>query len=249
MTAVTAGVGEERTKLARCEPFHSFHSSPIESFQRVADVGLGGDFLHRGFTTVPVNALCSWAGFKGTWEGVTTILLIALLKALLTLVAFVAFAVITEQIIDRAPARVSIALYLSFVSIIPVTIVALELSWRSTRPFASVMQFGIASFLILVAVLPVPPELIAQIRGSAAEAAAKVSVVSLRGMRIKRRETLIHLVIIGCVLTAYFAKITDQIIPLLVSSITVIAAMIANTVIHYRRRKRAKTTGAPSDIV
>jgi hypothetical protein len=180
-----------------------------------------------------------------------TILLIALLKALLTLTVFVAFAVIFEQIMVRARARVSTALYLCFVSLIPVTTVVLELSWHSTRPFASLVQFGIAVFLILLAVLPAPPELITQIRRSAAGPTAMVPVVtrlSPHGTHIKRGETLTNLAIVGCALTAYFAKITDEVIPFLALSIVVIAALIANWVIHNRPRERAGASKVGMDL-
>jgi hypothetical protein len=178
------------------------------------------------------------------------ILTLALLKALLTLIAFVVFAVIVEQIMVRTPAWVSRALYLCFASLIPVTIVALELAWHSPRPFTSLMQFAIAGFAILLAVLPAPPELIARITRSATGPTAKVPVVSHTpaGSRIKRGETLINLTIIGCVLTAYFAKITDETIPLLVMSIGVIAALIANFVIHNRLRERVRASGVPMDL-
>jgi hypothetical protein len=180
-----------------------------------------------------------------------TILLIALLKALLTLTVFVAFALMFEQIMVRARARVSTALYLCFVSLIPVTTVALELSWHSTRPFASLVQFGIAVFLILLAVLPAPPELIAQIRRSAAGPTDKVAVVgplSPHGAHIKRGETLTNLAIVGCALTAYFAKIADEAIPFLALSIVVIAALIANWVIHNWPRERAGALKVGMDL-
>jgi hypothetical protein len=179
-------------------------------------------------------------------------LVLALLKALLTLIAFIAFAIIVEQIMVRAPAWVSAALYLCFASLIPLMIVALELSWHSTRPFASLVQFGIAGFLILLAVLPAPPELVARItRPAAAGPTARVSVVTRLtppGTRIKRGETLINLAIIGCVLMTYFARITDETIPLLVLSITVIAGLTANWVIHDRLRKRADALKAGMDL-
>jgi hypothetical protein len=179
------------------------------------------------------------------------ILTLALLKALLTLIAFVVFAVIVEQIMVRARAWVSRALYLCFASLIPVMIVILELSWHSPRPFTSLVQFAISGFAILLAVLPAPPELIERIRRSAAGPTAMVPLftpVSLPGPLIKRGETLINLTIIGCVLTAYFAKITDETIPLLVMSIGVIAALIANFVIHNRLRERARASGVPMDL-
>jgi uncharacterized membrane protein YoaK (UPF0700 family) len=179
------------------------------------------------------------------------ILVIAVLKALLTLIVFVAFAVIVEQIMDRARPRVSTALYLCFISLIPVTIIALELSWRSTRPLASLVQFGVANLLILIAVVPAPPELMAQIRRRAVGPTANIPLITrptLHGTHIKRSETLIHLAIIGCVLTAYFAKISDETIPLLVSSIAIIAAMTANTVIHHRLRERAGALKAGMDL-
>ena len=178
------------------------------------------------------------------------ILILALLKALLTLIAFIALAVIIEQVIVRAPVWVSKALFLSFASLIPVMIVALELSWHSTRPFASLVQLGIAVFLILLAVLPAPPKLIAWIRRPAGGATAKAEITqpSLPSTNIKRGETLINLAIIGCVLTAYFAKITDETIPLLVMSIGVIAGLIANFVIHNRLRDRARAPGVAMDL-
>jgi hypothetical protein len=179
------------------------------------------------------------------------ILILALLKALLTLTAFVAFAVTVGQIMVRAPAWVSTALYLCFASLIPVMIVGLELSWHSTRPFASLMQFGIAGFLIFLAVLPAPPELIAGITRPAAGPTLKVPVVvglTLPDTQLKRRETLINLAIIGCVLTSYFAKFTDESISLLVLSVAVIAGLIANSVIHNRLRKRAGALKAGMDL-
>jgi hypothetical protein len=180
-----------------------------------------------------------------------TIFILALLKALLTLIAFVVFAVIVEQIMVRAPAWVSTTLYLCFASLIPLVIVALELSWHSTRPFASLVQFGIASFLILLAVLPAPSELIARITRPAAGPTARVAVVTQLTVpytHIKRGETLINLAIIGCVLTTYFAKITDETIPLLVLSIAVIAGLIGNWLIHNRLRKRASALKAEMDL-
>lgn len=170
------------------------------------------------------------------------ILILALLKALLILIAFVAFAVIVEQIMVRAPARVSTTLYLCFASLIPVMIVALELSWHSTRPLKSLVQFGIAGFLILLAVLPAPPELIALITRPAAGPTANVPAATqptLPGTHIKRGETLVNLAIIGCALVAYFANITDETIPFLVLSTAVTAALVANWVIHNRLRRRA----------
>lgn len=177
------------------------------------------------------------------------ILILALLKALFTLIAFVVFAVIVEQIMVRAPAWVSRALYVCFALLIPVTIVALELSWHSPRRFTSLVQFGIAGFLILLAVLPAPPELIARITRPAAGSTAKLPLVTrLPGTHIKRGETLINLAIIGCALTAYFAKITDDTIPLVVMSIGVTAALIANFVIHNRMREGARASGVAMDL-
>jgi hypothetical protein len=187
---------------------------------------------------------------EGRGSGAMMILILALLKALLTLITFVAFAVISEQVMVRAPARVSTALYLCFVSLIPVMMVALELSWHSTRPFAALLQLGIAVFLILLTVLPAPPELIARIMRPAAGPTDKVAAarLTLPGTHIKRGETLITLAIIGCVLTAYFAKITDEIIPLLVMSIGVLAVLIANFVIHNRLRERARPSRVAMDL-
>jgi hypothetical protein len=183
--------------------------------------------------------------------GVMTILLIALIKALLTLSVFVAFAVIIEQIMVRARARLSTALYLCSVSLIPMTTVALELSWHSKRPIAALVQLGITVFLILLAVLPPPPELIAQIRRSGGGPTAKVPVVTRltpHGTHIKSGETLTNLAIIGCLLTAYFAKITDETIPFLTSSVAVIVALTANSVIRRRLKERTGALNGGMDL-
>jgi len=82
--------------------------------------------------------------------------------------------------------------------------------------------------------------LVARITRPAASPTATVSAVTrltLPGTHIKRGETLVNLAIIGCVLTTYFARITDETIPILVSSIAVIAGLIANWVIHDRQKK------------
>ncbi|MBO0754821.1 MAG: hypothetical protein J2P54_03100 [Bradyrhizobiaceae bacterium] len=161
-------------------------------------------------------------------------LLFALPKALLGMIVIVAFIVITELIEYRAHAWVRRAFFVCMFMFFPVTFGGLTLL-GSSHSFsgADLVMLGICGFLILLYL----PLIYGIWNANPAAQQPPIPLSTLISVHM-RRELLIDLALVVCLLTVHHADIKGDM--LWVSVLLVLAAFGANTFIHYRLGKRAE---------